>query len=581
MTGVSPDDIQESEALARVLVTNVALRRLAENPLLLTMLLVVKHGAGRLPPDRVSLYSRAVEVLLDTWNIKGHDALNMKEAIPQLSYIAFELMRSGKQTATERELLEILENARDNVPQIKRYARDTPYEFLKRVELRSSLLLEAGHQVEGGRAVPFYQFRHLTFQEYLAALAIVEGNYDGYDQKFPMKPITSYLTADEWKEVVPMSAVLAGKQAESILKVLVQRGNVLKKKMDAGQNFRGKKEWLAHPNTLPSVISRLVQSLIEEAHAEQRTLGEALKLVVYFARGCQSAMDWQTLCRGPYAGELLSQAWRLYEPMDYPIDTWLRNSYASFAAYRKSVRHWGSTDGQMELLDLLLSEDDEQKCLGLMTCVGVLWNKRGPDNKHAGVTTPELEIEIERLLYDPNPAVSHVALWNWGLNRHSSSQVPFPKVEILNYLLSGLLKSDGSDASNLYAFCLDTCYEGIRGYWDPALNGDQIETIRNLYEMGEYGIRNKHKLAALLVAFYSGAVYEDEKLCEELVEARKFFVEWRKDRVNFIDDLIAQIPLYGAVCLKNLAENDSEVKEEEYLDFDELYNSDEMEDVSL
>ncbi|RZM19760.1 MAG: NACHT domain-containing protein, partial [Pedobacter sp.] len=216
--------LKEAAELSQKLFMTLSLRRLAENPLLLTMLLVVKHGAGRLPPDRVSLYGRAVELLLDTWNIKGHDALSIKEAVPQLSYVALELMRSGQQTVTEKELLVLLENARDNVPQIKRYARDTPYEFLKRVELRSSLLLEAGHQVENGTTVPFYQFRHLTFQEYLAAIAISEGNYEGFDSRSTiLKPLSRMLAVDEWKEVIPMAAVLAGKQAEPLMAALVKR----------------------------------------------------------------------------------------------------------------------------------------------------------------------------------------------------------------------------------------------------------------------------------------------------------------------------------------------------------------------
>jgi hypothetical protein len=58
MTGDSPEALAEGQEVANQLLDNQSLRRLAENPLLLTMLLVVKHGAGRLPSDRVSLYGR-------------------------------------------------------------------------------------------------------------------------------------------------------------------------------------------------------------------------------------------------------------------------------------------------------------------------------------------------------------------------------------------------------------------------------------------------------------------------------------------------------------------------------------------
>jgi hypothetical protein len=159
-----------------------------------------------------------VEVLLDTWNIKGHDPLNVKEAVPQLAFVAFRLMVLGKQTATEKELLALLNEAREKVPQIRFYAKDSPHDFLKRVELRSSLLLEAGHQIEGRTTVPFYQFRHLTFQEYLAAVAAVEGHYVSYNSgDTALVPLKPFLLTEEWKEVIPMAVVLARKQGESIM----------------------------------------------------------------------------------------------------------------------------------------------------------------------------------------------------------------------------------------------------------------------------------------------------------------------------------------------------------------------------
>ncbi|RJG12307.1 NACHT domain-containing protein [Pseudomonas cavernicola] len=567
MVGNAPEAIQEAESLGTVLTSNVALRRLAENPLLLTMLLVVKHGAGRLPPDRVSLYGRAVEVLLDTWNIKGHDALNMKEAIPQLSYIAYELMQAGQQTATERELLELLEKARENVPQIKRYAKDTPYEFLKRVELRSSLLLEAGHQVENGRAVPFYQFRHLTFQEYLAALAVVEGNYVGYDAKTPiLKPLNDKLASDEWKEVIPMTAVLAGKQGESVVQALVKKGILLKRKMDEGKGFAGKQEWISHPNVLPSVIARLVQSLIEEAQAEPRTLAEALKLIAYFARGCQSSMDWKTLCRGPYAGELINQAWKLYEPMDFPAEAWVRNSYASFAAHRKPTTYWLSEEGQDELHELLSSSSDEKICLGLMTCVGILWNGKSTRGTFTVVGT-KLSQSTESFLFSDNPAIAHVALWVWSLDRHSNGSAEIPPVKILNLLLEGFMRGDFEE-SDLSAFALDTCFGLSRDYWKPKLTFAYIEKLRTAPKIQADERVNKNLSAVLVIAFHALSVLSDAEIVVQISALREHYKRISIGRnISEFDRTLAQIQPYGVDYLASVVDDDDvEVEDELYID---------------
>lgn len=568
MVGTAPEAVQEAGMLGNVLTTNVALRRLAENPLLLTMLLVVKHGAGRLPPDRVSLYGRAVEVLLDTWNIKGHDALNMKEAIPQLSYIAYELMRSGQQTATEIELLNLLESAREDVPQIKRYAKDTPYEFLKRVELRSSLLLEAGHQVEGGRAVPFYQFRHLTFQEYLSALAIVEGNYAGYDAKAPIvKPLNNRLGSDEWKEVVPMTAVLAGKQGESIIKALVRKGVLLKRRNDEGKLFDGQQEWLSHPFALPSVIARLVQSLIEEAQAEPKTLAEALKLIAYFARGGQSNMDWKALCRGPYADELINQAWKLYEPMDYPENSWVRNSYASFSAYRKPTSYWLSDEGQVEILDLLENVADEKVCLGLMTCVGILWNGKSAEGTFSIVDTILMR-KVEGLLFSQNRAIAHVALWLWSLDRHSNGAVEIPSVDVLNLLLEGFLHRNEEDDSDLYSFALDTCYGIRRDYWKPLLSQEQIDILKAIPRARSNERLFKTSSAAVVVAFHVEGVMSDSEIATQAVLVRERYKRLGTGRkLDEFEMMLSQIEPFGVDCLARIAEED-ELENEDHEEVD-------------
>jgi HEAT repeat protein len=52
-------------------------------------------------------------------------------------------------------------------------------EFLRVLEFRTGMLVEIGHERYRGRPVPVYEFRHLTFQEYLAALALVDGRFPG------------------------------------------------------------------------------------------------------------------------------------------------------------------------------------------------------------------------------------------------------------------------------------------------------------------------------------------------------------------------------------------------------------------
>jgi SIR2-like domain len=508
MAGDSPDAQKESKEVAEALLKNQALRRLAENPLLLTMLLVVKHGAGRLPPDRVSLYDRAVEVLLDTWNIKGHDPLNLKEAVPQLACLAFELMRQGKQTATEQEILNILEEARERVAQIRRYAKDTPQEFLKRVELRSSLLLQAGHQVEGRTTVPFYQFRHLTFQEYLAALAAVEGHYLEYDKTHTvLTPLQPYLIGDAWKEVIPMAAVLAKKQAEPLMRALVDQAADLRKKVESNEAFEGRDEWLQNREQLPAAVSSLGQALVEEAQAAQETLTSALQVVAFFARGCQPTLDWMALARGPYGDELLHQAWLLYAPMTWPDDTSLRRTLADLSRYRKPSEYWESA-GQNELVELLTSTSPEEITRGLLTCASLLIAFR-QDAK-----IPALN-RIEPHIFKKDRAIWSAAVWVWALFHYNGNREA-PKPAILDRLLS-LWLSDAGDDPWLLSLALSTQLGLQRSSWTPRITEAGVRRIRA--RGGKSSRLSDMKLAATcVVAFHGRKLWTDEELGKRLVE---------------------------------------------------------------
>jgi len=516
MAGDAPEAIEESRNLTRHLLSNGSIRRLAENPLLLTMLLVVKHGAGRLPPDRVSLYERAVEVLLDTWNIKGHEPLNLKESVPQLACVAFELLKQGKQTATKQELLKILEAARDCIPQISRYAKGSPDEFLRRVEIRSSLLVEAGRQLDGSRLVPFYQFRHLTFQEYLAAAAAAEGNYLDYKTgDTVLTPLSFHLLSDEWKEVVPMAAVLAKKQADALISELIIRG--AGEETETIERFRGVSESERVRFDRPSAVARLTQCLIEEAQIPPEHLEAALRLVALFA--CESLEDgsaWTALAQGPYGGELFRQAWLLYVDQTTDERFWMRNTCAALAFGQQRPHILRSDAGQIELRRMLESSDNEVVAKGLLIVCGQRWTSRLGEPQEM-FPWPPLEI-IESLTANESPFVWEPAVWAWAMSMYSSPDRPVslqPNILVLERIKDLLLEETRPLRATLLGFGL-YCVLGIdREYWSPSLTPKQELQLRRILETSKNhavksAIYDELYFGSLVLAFHACAIPDGE-----------------------------------------------------------------------
>lgn len=76
-----------------------------------------------------------------------------------------------------KELTGYFSEARRQMPELLGYSRISVNEFISRVEERSSLLSLSGHIIEDGQLRATYEFKHLTFQEYLAALAAAQGYY--------------------------------------------------------------------------------------------------------------------------------------------------------------------------------------------------------------------------------------------------------------------------------------------------------------------------------------------------------------------------------------------------------------------
>ena len=526
MIGSTADAITEGSAVATTLLSSDALKRLAENPLLLTMLLVVKHGAGRLPPDRVSLYDRAVEVLLDTWNIKGHAALNVKEAVPQLACVAFELLRRGKQTATEQEILSILERARATLPMVGRYAKDSPYDFLKRVELRSSLMLEGGHTSENHKIVPFYQFRHLTFQEYLAAVAAVEGySLSAEYGASLLSALTDNLVSDEWKEVVPMAAVLARKQAEPLIDALVKLAT--QEKLE----FLNNEVDLASDDNLPPATARLAQALVEEAIFRPDVLEKAVALIAFFARGCRNSNIWRTLSRGPYGKDLRDAAFVLFNSSEDRNRVLARNTVALLEAHAEPTDFWTSEMHENEIISRLELEDPGFRARAILSVAGSFWLFRA---QSLPAKSTAIFNHLEKGIYEDDFAVQTASLWAWGFWRFLQAEMKQKNPPVADKAferISNLLFEDRTKNMSIVNFTLNYMSNISRNQFENKLtienNAMLTKLIKSKIKEIDFFDTHSFKISILRVGFATKNMFSDEDLIQ-FVERNDFSTRERE-----------------------------------------------------
>lgn len=260
---------QNAKTLAERIISNDRVSQLAGNPLLLTTLFLVKRQTGDLPTGRAKLYGEAVKVLLWSWNAEGFtDRINLDDAEPRLAWVAYDMMQAGTQRISRPKLRASLQAANIELENTFGLSRLDPVSFIDRIEYRSSLLMMTGKDTEDDQIVDFYEFRHLTFQEYLAARACVEGwHAGGTDCDTLADVLQPHLEDEKWKEVIPLAAVLGGKQTSALLTLLI---DALK---DADPNEQGMR------SEMPQLVL-LIQCLADEAPASPTLVEHAARCLL-------------------------------------------------------------------------------------------------------------------------------------------------------------------------------------------------------------------------------------------------------------------------------------------------------------
>lgn len=253
----SENTVKEANKLSELILKDTRIKVLAENPLLLTTLLFVKRWAGYLPTKRSVLYQEMIKLLLVTWNVEGHEILDIEEAEPQLAFVAYWMTKNGQQTISADDLNNCLIEARKQMPEILGYTNINPSEFIKRVESRSSLLIMSGHKrLESGHISAIYEFLHLSFQEYLTAKAIVKKFIPQEDiLNNVVDIIKPNVNNENWKEVIPLAAVLLERDTKDLIEYLVSES----KRVASKEKKAVKKDEMLVPSLLGSCLANEIQ----------------------------------------------------------------------------------------------------------------------------------------------------------------------------------------------------------------------------------------------------------------------------------------------------------------------------------
>ena len=202
---------KERAALLEAVDANPGVARLASNPLLLTILALIKRQGVSLPNRRVELYELYLETLIRSWNksraLDHHPVgpeLNYNEVLDTLGPLALWLREENPTAGVvsgDALLAQLTRHYMGEDWGLKRGpAAQKANEFLESVRRYSNLLLERGRNQ--------YGFLHLTFEEMLAAYGIFQRGQLRYTDSLPI--IQDHLLDPGWRETILLAVGVWG-----------------------------------------------------------------------------------------------------------------------------------------------------------------------------------------------------------------------------------------------------------------------------------------------------------------------------------------------------------------------------------
>lgn len=189
-----PKKIQEHEIVKQII----------SHPLLLTLLRVVFEETGEIPANRAQLYHAGLQILLKQWDCTKdvgdeiYKNLSLKQKEDLLSYVAWMTFSQGKYFFKQQQLEQYITSYLQNISKTNIQPEASGHnQVLQSIQAQYELFTEWTPGI--------YAFSVLSFHEYLAANAIVEG-YTSQTIDQALKDLVEQLTESRWHQICVLVA---------------------------------------------------------------------------------------------------------------------------------------------------------------------------------------------------------------------------------------------------------------------------------------------------------------------------------------------------------------------------------------
>lgn len=201
----------DGEAIVEGFKDHPYIRNLARNPLMLSAVCLVNYfEGGHLPQDRAMLYRLCVEGLLHHWDQRRgiHSEFTFEEKLRTCREVALAMQADDRAEYEAAKIEEIFTRVLSD--------SDRARKLLEHIRYRTGLLIE--------RRADIFAFAHLTFQEYLAARAIHEGNQPDIEAE----QLAREHNDGRWQEVIALYCGLAPfREARRFIEILINTPDTL------------------------------------------------------------------------------------------------------------------------------------------------------------------------------------------------------------------------------------------------------------------------------------------------------------------------------------------------------------------